>query len=50
MAFQSTSSEQMTTTTKESGLETNWKIKYGMRHSQQCYTLSNATLKLDPFD
>lgn len=35
---------------ENSGLVTNWKIKYGMRHSQQCFSISNVTLKLDPLD
>ena len=35
---------------REKAIETNWRIKYGMKHSQQCFAIANATLKLDPFD
>ena len=30
-------------------LETNWRVEYGKKHSQQCYSLANSGLKLDPF-
>ena len=35
---------------KERAIESNWRVKYGMKHSQQCFAMPNASLKLDPFD
>ena len=34
----------------EQQAENNWRVKYATKHSQQCFSLNNATLKLDPFD
>lgn len=31
-------------------IECNWRVQYGLKHSQQCFAVSNSTLKLDPFD